>query len=380
MNYMSTSRREVCLGDICSPKQHPTISGADLTDNGYPAFGANGQIGFYKTYTHDQTTIAITCRGATCGTVNIVPAFSYICGNAMALDNLDQKRVDLKFLAYLLRFRSLADVISGSAQPQITRAPLLGVRISLPPLPEQRRIAAILDQADALRAKRREALAKLDEMAQAIFVEMFGDPETNPRGWDETPVLGDVAEVASGITKGRKVNGEAVREIPYLAVSNVQDQHLNLTVVKTIEATEREIERYKLKKGDLVLTEGGDPDKLGRGVLWNDELGECIHQNHIFRIRLTSNRLHPLFLAWLVGSQRGKRYFFRAAKQTTGIASINMSQLRAFPLLVPPKDIQTSFVEAIRQVSLMKERLSTSSSGQESLFAALQHSAFSGTL
>jgi len=164
----------VRLGEICSPKQHPTISTADLTADGYPAFGANGQIGFYKSFTHDRTTIAITCRGATCGTVNIVPAYSYISGNAMALDNLNTDGVDLKFLVYSLRVRGLADVISGTAQPQITRAPLLEVKVPLPPLGEQRRIAAILDEADALRRKRRQALSLSERLPQAIFMEMFG--------------------------------------------------------------------------------------------------------------------------------------------------------------------------------------------------------------
>jgi type I restriction enzyme S subunit len=148
--------------------------------------------------------------------------------------------------------------------------------------------------------------------------------------------LGEHAEIVSGITKGRRLNGKPTREVPYLTVYNVQDRALRLDQVKTIEATEDEIERYRLKKDDLLLTEGGDPDKLGRGTLWNDELPESIHQNHIFRVRLRSSELDAAFLNWLVGSERGKRYFLRSAKQTTGIASINMGQLRSFPLLLPP--------------------------------------------
>ncbi|MDD2765815.1 MAG: restriction endonuclease subunit S [Opitutaceae bacterium] len=291
---------------------------------------------------------------------------------------------DARYLFHFLRqdhVRSEGErKMTGSAgQRRVPEHFLADLDIFLPPLPEQRQIAAILDQADALRVKRREALAKLDEIAQAIFVEMLGDPVTNSLGWDDSQVLGDVADVASGITKGRKVGGETLRTVPYLAVSNVQDQRLDLTVVKTIEATEREIERYKLMKDDLVITEGGDPDKLGRGVLWNVELAECIHQNHIFRIRLSSDDLHPVFLAWLVGSQRGKQYFFRAAKQTTGIASINMTQLRAFPLLVPPMPIQKRFISAIEQVDLQRQRLREASAEHEGLFASLQHRAFSGT-
>lgn len=139
---------DVALGDICSPKQHKTIPTSALLPKGYPVFGANGQIGFYSEYTHSNETVAITCRGATCGTINVAPAMSYITGNAMALDNLDQGRVDLRFLVYALRNRGLHDVISGSAQPQITRAPLLDLKIPLPPLAEQKRFAKMIAAID----------------------------------------------------------------------------------------------------------------------------------------------------------------------------------------------------------------------------------------
>jgi type I restriction enzyme, S subunit len=254
------------------------------------------------------------------------------------------------------------------------------LEIPVPPLAEQRRIAEILDQAEALRAKRRHALGRLDTLTQSIFIDIFGDPVTNPKRWDEATSLGDLAEIVSGITKGRKVNGVQTREVPYLAVINVQDRELNLGLVKTIDATEDEIKRYKLQRDDLLLTEGGDPDKLGRGTLWNEELQECIHQNHIFRVRLMSTSLHPLFLNWLVGSQRGKKYFLRSAKQTTGIVSINMTQLRGFPLLIPPLPLQREFAAQLAAVERQKMVQRASLAKLDELFASLQHRAFRGEL
>ena len=192
--------------------------------------------------------------------------------------------------------------------------------------------------------------------------------------------MGDVADIVSGITKGRTVNGQRVRSVPYLAVANVQDKTLDLSVIKTIEATEDEIQRYRLRANDLLLTEGGDPDKLGRGTLWKGEVLECIHQNHIFRVRLTSDKLDPLFLNWLVGSERGKRYFLKSAKQTTGIASINMTQLRSFPLLVPPLAVQREFWRQIAAVDKLKSAHRASLAKLDALFASLQHRAFRGEL
>ncbi len=180
------------------------------------------------------------------------------------------------------------------------------ILVPVPPIEEQRRIAAILDKADEIRIKRRAALAQLDTLTQSIFLDLFGDPISNPRGWPESTPLGSVAEIVSGVTKGRSLVGKSARSVPYLAVANVQDKALNLSAVKMIDATEDELRRLKLRKDDLVLTEGGDPDKLGRGCLWGEELPECIRQNHIFRVRIRTgnNDVDPLFLNWLIGSTR----------------------------------------------------------------------------
>lgn len=294
-------------------------------------------------------------------------------------------RVDARYLVHFLRQERIRKQgesrMTGSAgQRRVPEHFLAGLTIPLPPLPEQRRIAEILDKADALRAKRRAALAQLDSLTQSIFLDMFGDPATNPKGWAESLVLGDIADIVSGVTIGRKLERKSTRTLPYLAVLNVQDRHLDLSVTKTTEATEEETQRYRLVRNDLLLTEGGDPDKLGRGTLWNDELPECIHQNHVFRVRLHSDQVTPLFLNWLIGSQRGKRYFLRSAKQTTGIASINMTQLRAFPLLLPPIPLQQEFACKVSAANKLKARHLSGLTEFHALFAALQHRAFRGEL
>ena len=152
--------------------------------------------------------------------------------------------------------------------------------------------------------------------------------------------LRDVADIAAGITLGRKTKQQALVSVPYLRVANVQDGKLNLAEVKRIDATHAEIERLRLRAGDLLLTEGGDLDKLGRGTCWRDELPVCIHQNHIFRVRLPADQYDPDFVAFQVGSGYGKAYFFAHAKKTTGIASINQQVLGSFPLMTPPLDEQ----------------------------------------
>jgi type I restriction enzyme S subunit len=153
----------------CRPKQWPTIGKKELLSEGYEVYGANGFIGYYSEYTHKNETIAITCRGATCGTVNLVPPETYITGNAMALDNLDSGKVDQPFLYYALIQRALSDVVSGSAQPQITGQGLKKVLFPLPPLPEQKKIAEILGSVDEAIAKTEAVIKQTQRVKQGLL-------------------------------------------------------------------------------------------------------------------------------------------------------------------------------------------------------------------
>lgn len=155
-----------------------------------------------------------------------------------------------------------------------------------------------------------------------------------PKEW-EVERLDDVAGVSSGVTLGRKIKGSLVVEVDYLRVANVQDGYLDLMEIKKVPVFISEIPRFMLQTGDILLTEGGDFDKLGRGCVWNSEISPCLHQNHIFKVRPNQEKVIPEFLSHTTSSMHGKRYFLRSAKQTTNLASINSTQLKAFPVPLP---------------------------------------------
>ncbi len=175
-----------------------------------------------------------------------------------------------------------------------------------------------------------------------------------PKHWKVMP-LEKCAFVQTGAAKGRKLGDSNTVTLPYLRVANVQDGHLDLTEIKTIRIRESEIERYRLQLGDVVLTEGGDFDKLGRGFIWQEQISDCIHQNHIFAVRPNRDILLPEYLSYLIQSGFGKAYFLSVAHRTTNLASINSTKLKAFPTLIPPLAEQRAIAHTLLTIQKAKE-------------------------
>lgn len=190
-----------------------------------------------------------------------------------------------------------------------------------------------------------------------------------PGAWRST-TLDRHAEIRTGLAKGKKGLRDPIQR-PYLRVANVQDGYLDLKEIKMIDVERSEADRYTLRPGDVLLTEGGDFDKLGRGAVWNGEISACLHQNHIFVVRPNPAELLPQFLAYQTGNDYGKRYFQACSKQSTNLASINSAQLKQFPLLLPPLDEQQRMIEILRTWDEAIEQLEALRRAKERHYNAL---------
>ncbi|WAT14147.1 restriction endonuclease subunit S [Xanthomonas fragariae] len=191
-----------------------------------------------------------------------------------------------------------------------------------------------------------------------------------PKSWSRRP-LHEVADVRTGVAKGKTGLIDPVK-LPYLRVANVQDNFIDLSEVKTIEVERHQIDRYSLRAGDILMTEGGDFDKLGRGAVWDGTLDPCLHQNHVFAVRAKRELVNPLFLSALSGSEQGRTYFLSCAKRSTNLASINSSQLKAFPVLLPPISEQDRIAHILStwdQAIATTERLLANSRHQKMLIS-----------
>ena len=268
-----------------------------------------------------------------------------------------------RFLYYWLYNLKHAGFIDAMVS-RITIAHLTAEKLARVPWPdvpavEQHRIAAFLDAScaaiDAAVSAKRRQLDALDALRKSIIqravtrgitsdaaLESTGNVwlEQIPRGW-KLVALKRIAEIRGGLTLGKQYEGELV-ERPYLRVGNVQDGHLDLTDVSVIELPASVAAGVELLPNDVLKTEGGDLDKLGRGHLWRGEIPGCLHQNHIFAVRCFAHKLKPMFLAYATAAQYGRDYFEATGKKTTNLANTNATKVGQFPIPLPPLAEQTA--------------------------------------
>lgn len=341
-----------------------------------------------KLWPKNSVLIAIT--GANIGKTALLAFES--SGNQSIVGILPNDEVSSKFLWYYLQYsyKYFWSKAVGGAQPHINGKIVSEREIIYPDLETQKKIVQKLDYVIPLIQVRINSILKINSRqikhilkSKSIFLKSlidaasFGKLTLNwqeknqnnlntdyltkikildndqykfPKSW--TPIsIGNISEIRGGVTLGRKINRDTIK-VPYLRVANVQDGYFNLKLIKEVDIHPNEFEKWKLRKGDILLTEGGDWDKLGRGSVWNDEIPNCIHQNHIFRVRVNLNEFNSEFLSLLLRSSYGKTYFQNASKQTTNLATINSTQLKDFTVFCP------SFAEQNEIVKIVKERIS----------------------
>jgi type I restriction enzyme S subunit len=273
----------------------------------------------------------------------------------------------------------------GTNYPAVNERDVRKITIPAPAIEEQIAIARVLDAVDDAIERARDARTKAKSLDHSLLHVLldFGiaanGSRSKPVHW-QTKRVDEVAEVGSGVTLGKDITGFKYVELPYLRVANVQDGHLDLNTIKTVKVRCGEVERYRLEPGDVLMTEGGDLDKLGRGTLWEGQIKDCLHQNHIFRIRADRTQLDPRYFAFVVESDIAKRYFTRVAKRTTNLASTNKTQVRAFRFPLPPMNEQGQIADAMSASKATIRAIESKIAALTQLKKSLMHDLLTGTV
>lgn len=285
-------------------------------------------------------------------------------------------QIDAKYLFHWLRAnRSYLESLGvGATFKEVSKTIVSRVEIPLPSLPEQRRIAAILDNADVLRAQRRAAIAKLDELLQSVFIEMFGDPVMNPMGWPMVS-FGEVTNSRLGKMLDKKTSqGDYMR--PYLANMNVQWGRFELGNLRQMNFSLEDQEKFSLRSGDILMCEGGEP---GRCAIWKAQLGDCYYQKALHRIRCDPDKSTPEYIQWLFWFL-AKAGAFGSSIAVATIAHLPGIKLKKLEIPLPPVDRQQYFAQIAEKIESQKQTMQRAVDKAETLFASLQQNAFSGKL
>jgi len=246
-------------------------------------------------------------------------------------------------------------------------------------LVEQRRIAAILDQADALRAKRREALAHFDDLTQSIFLDMFGDPGKNEREWPLRPM----SELfRSSPNYGTMIPGtEEPRPWLCLRVANIQGWALDLTSTKYVRLPPEAVERHGVLDGDMLLARAiASEDHLGKSVVVHPGSEHWAFDSHLMRLRFDPAQARPEFIRQLLRTPGGRARFLAVTRRSAVQFNINTKEIRGLELPIPPMEAQVDFLERVAAVESVRALARLQSQDLDSLYASLQARAFSGRL
>jgi len=294
-------------------------------------------------------------------------------------------KIDKKYLkrALELSIVEMESQVHGATMKHITRGKFLANKIPLPPLEQQRRIASILDQADELRQKRQQAIEKLDQLLQATFIDMFGNPLTNPKKW-EMFKLGDLThKIQSGNTPKGGADNYIEKGITFIRSQNVLKNQMSLDdVVYISEKIHSQMKNSSLKHGDLLITKTGrintENSSLGRAAIYLGKDDGANLNGHVYLMRLKEH-LNRIFILSIITSDSYYKYI-RSVCVGVDKYQLNKEHLENFPIIQPPIALQNKYSDIIQVIESQKPKLLEQLKLAENLFKTLQQKAFNGTL
>ena len=356
------------LIDVCKPKQWKTISTNELVKDGYPVFGANGIIGYFSDYNHEKPTLCITCRGATCGTVNKSLPYSYVTGNSMALDDLDESVIMIDFLYYFLQYRGFNDVITGSAQPQITRQSLSKIIIPDFDITIQKEIAQTIHDLEHLILIRNKQIEKLADLVKSRFNEMFGDPVFNEMRWRRCK-LKDIS--VEKLAYGSGASAIDFSGLRYIRITDI-DECGNLKPDK--KSPNHYEEKYLLNTGDILFARSGAT--VGKTFLYSKEkYGPALFAGYLIRLIPNLSLVNPVFVYHFTNTKFYKE-FIAKVQNTVAQPNINAKQYSELDFILPPLALQNEFADFVAQVDKSQLAIQKSLEELETLKKSLMQEYF----
>ncbi|WP_417884377.1 restriction endonuclease subunit S [Vibrio rumoiensis] len=300
--------------------------------------------------------------------------------SSLVIIRANKEVVDLdylkNYLASTLCEREIRSFENGAAQPNLSAKDLKAFKIPLPPLAEQKRIAAILDKADAIRQKRQQAIKLADEFLRSVFLEMFGDPVTNPKGFS----VGTIRDIVSTVNYGTSAKASEIDgKFPILRMGNITYKGgWNFTDLKYIDLDDKDQDKYLARKNDLLFNRTNSKELVGKTAVFNESRPMAI-AGYLIRVR-TNELGNPWYISGYLNSSHGKQTLLNMCKSIVGMANINAQELQNINILLPPVELQNEYESIVKEVNERVSRHHESVKELQALFNALTQKAFSGQL
>ncbi len=365
---------EVSLGEVCEFKYGKSLPEEKRAGGSIAVFGSNGIVGRHNEPLTDGPTIIVGRKGSF-GEVHLSPDPCWPIDTTYFID-LSVTTTDLRWLAYRLKGLGLTRLNKAAAVPGLNREDAYRQKLKLPPLAEQRRIAEVLDRAEALRAKRRAALAELDSLTQSLFLDLFGDPVTNPKGFPNVSLASLVREDDT-INYGVVQPGDDLEEgVPLVRVGDLIDGSVRHSELKRIAPSiEAAYKRSRLRGDEILVSCVGS---IGVVALANESVKGFNIARAVARIPLAEST-DRLFMAAYLNTDFVQRYFTNELR-TVSQPTLNIKQITETTVVLPPIALQQEFARRVGAVEKLKTAQRTALAEQDALFATLQHRAFRGEL
>ncbi len=300
---------------------------------------------------------------------------SCVDNNVMAVSP-KQNRLDADFLYFLFQTKNLSEFASDSNPPSIRKSDVEKWSFNLPPLPEQRRLVDILSRAEGIVRLRREAEKKAAELIPALFIDLFGDPATNPKGWPVAKI-GELGHVQLGRQRAPKYQTGAYSH-PYVRVANVFEDRIDVADLRSMDFDEIDFAQYQLKHGDILLNEGQSTELVGRPALWRNQVENCCFQNTLIRFQPNPARLLPEFALIALLRYYKTGVLSQISSKTSSIAHLGAGRFSKLPLVYPPLSLQADFIDKLTAIRSIQRQQSAATAKAQASFDALLAEAFGG--
>jgi type I restriction enzyme S subunit len=376
-------------------KNYP--SQKDFVDNGVPFINAghiqNGEIDFESMNFISRKRFDLLgsgkvksgdilyCLRGSLGKTAIIKDIQEgaIASSLVIIRPSEQIRTDY-FYRYLASPIGQAEIYkydNGSSQPNLSAQSLKQYQLPLPPLEEQRRIAAILDKADGVRRKRKEAIRLTEELLKSTFLEMFGDPVTNPKGWEICSMKKIVVETQYGTAEKSQ---EVMGGLPILRMNNITySGEIDLNSLKWCQIPPKDEDKFTVKRGDLLFNRTNSPELVGKTAVWRSD-GKFAYAGYLIRVRFDKSKANSEYVSAFLNSNYGKRYLLEKAKPSINMSNFSASEFLKIPILLPDIETQHRFDEFVSYTRMMSQHLSDGLGDYNNLFNSLLQRAFRGEL